>query len=60
MEQKAKFDIRPHSINAWTSGMGFEAEVTFRTEDIEDTAQIQRLFENPKLKWKIVIEDGKQ
>lgn len=59
MQQKSKFEVRPHRINAWTSGMGFEAEVTFRTEDIEDTAQIQKLFENPKLKWKIVIEDGK-
>lgn len=52
-----EFDVRPHSINTWTTGLGFEAEVTFRTEDIEDTAQIQKLFENPKLKWKIVIEE---
>ena len=54
---KTEFKVRPHSVNAWTTGMGFEAEVTFRTEDIEDTAQIQTLFENTKLKWRLVIED---
>jgi|WetSurMetagenome_2_1015567.scaffolds.fasta_scaffold2254589_1 hypothetical protein len=61
---KKEFKVKPATINGYSGiSMGrrsFVAEIEVRTENLKDARELQELFGNETLKWKIVIEDGKQ